>query len=90
MNGLLMFMNVSVTEVAFTMWFATTTPGKASCKTKQNYYILKTFVLFYLFNTSYIFLFLVDVTVFYCKMLEFADTGQFIVTHVTVSGIKYI
>jgi hypothetical protein len=40
-NGLLMFMNVSVNELVFTMWFATTTPGKASCKTKLNYYSLK-------------------------------------------------
>jgi hypothetical protein len=31
-NGLLMFMNVSVTGLAFTMWFATTMPGNASCK----------------------------------------------------------
>jgi hypothetical protein len=34
MNGLLMFINASVTTLAFTMWLATNIPGNASCGKK--------------------------------------------------------
>jgi hypothetical protein len=72
-NGLLMFMNVSVNELAFTMWFATTTPGKASCKTKLNYYSLKKIACYCLFPPPPL-LTVMSVTTFFCEMLQLTVT----------------